>query len=155
MIFMIFFLATALGVLIAFIIALPAILLEINHRVQNAPLIIDVTTWRGLTFSEREAFTIGLLFHLVMGGLYGLLYVVFVKQGWLFITHAPYALHSMLIFAVLCWLVLGCIFLPLTGFGWFGRKEGNTVWLESLLSLLLEGMVLWLVIQWYQPFYFG
>ena len=152
---MIFFLAAALGVLIAFLIALPAILLEIDHRVKNAPLLIDVTVWRGLKLSRPEAFAAGLFLHLVVGGLYGLFYAIFAKQGWLVVTNAPYTLRSMLIFAVGSWLVLGNVLLPLIGLGWFGRREGNTVWAETLMSLLLEGVVLWEVIKWYQPFFFG
>ena len=150
---MIFFLAAALGVLISFIIALPAILLEIDHRVKNAPLIIEVAIWRGMKLTSREAFAFGLLLHLVIGGLYGLSYVIFARNGWL-LVHAPYTLFSMLFFALGCWLVLGTIFLPLIGLGWFGRKEGNTVWMETLISLLLEGVILWEVIKWYQPFFF-
>lgn len=152
---MIFFLAAALGVLIAFVIAIPAILLEIDHRVKNAPLLIDVRIWRGLKLSRQEAFAFGLLLHLVIGGLYGLCYAIFARQGWLVLTNAPYTLQSMLIFAVGSWLVLGNLLLPLIGLGWFGRREGNTVWAETLMSLLLEGVVLWEVIKWYQPFFFG
>lgn len=152
---MIFFLAAALGVLIAFILALPAVLLEVDHRVKNAPLIIDVTMWRGVKLTSREAFAFGLLLHLVIGGLYGLFYTIFAHNDWLVVTNAPYTLHSMLIFAFASWLVLGNFLLPLIGLGWFGRKEGSTVWMETLISLLLEGLVLWEVIKWYQPFFFG
>jgi hypothetical protein len=152
---MILFLATALGVLIAGIIALPAVFLEWNHRVKNAPLIIDVDVWRGAKLTNREAFAFGILLHLLMGGLYGFCYALFASQGWLLLTQAPYALHSMLLFSVGVWLVLGMIFFPLLGFGWFGIKEGKTVWMEALMSLVLEGAILWLVVQWYKPFFFG
>jgi hypothetical protein len=51
--------------------------------------------------------------------------------------------------------VLNLILLPLiVGVGVFGRKESGGVWLETLVSLLLEGVILWIVIQFYQPFYF-
>lgn len=147
-------LGTALGGLIAFGLALPAIILETSRRFKNAPLLIDVDIWRGHKLSDGEAFAFGLLIHLVVGALYGFFYTLFAGQGWLFITNAPYTLHSMLIFAACSWLVLNFILLPLIGLGWFGRREGNTVWLETATSLLIEGAILWLLIQYYQPFYF-
>lgn len=152
---MILFLATALGMLIAFLIAIPAILIEMDHRTKNAPLIIDVHVWRGLRLNNREAFAFGVLLHLAIGALYGFFYVLFASRGWLFVTNAPYTLLSMLIFAFASWLVLGNMLLPMLGFGWFGRRQGNTVWFEALTSLLLEGAILWIVIKWYQPFFFG
>ena len=147
-------LGTALGGLVAFMLALPAIILEMSRRFKNAPLLIDVNVWRGRKLTDGEAFSFGLLLHLIIGALYGFCYTVFAGQGWLFITNAPYTLSSMLIFAVCSWLVLGFILLPLIGLGFFGRTEGRTVWFETLTSLLLEGAILWLLIQYYQPFYF-
>ncbi len=147
-------LGTALGGLIAFLLAVPAIILETDRRFKNAPLLIDVDFWRGRKLTAGEAFAFGLLLHLVIGALYGLFYTLFAGQGWLFITNSPYTLRSMLIFAVCSWLVLNVILLPLIGLGLFGRKEGETVWFETLTSLLLEGAILWLFIQYYQPFYF-
>ncbi len=147
-------LGMALGGLVAFVLAIPAIILEASRRLKNTPLLIDVHLWRGKKLSDGEAFSFGLLLHLIIGTLYGLCYTIFAGQGWLFITNAPYTLQSMLIFAVCSWLVLGAILLPLIGLGFFGRKEGQMVWLETLTSLIFEGAILWLLIQYYQPFYF-
>ena len=148
-------LGTALGTLIAFILAIPAIFLETSRRVKDLPLLIDVHAWRGRKLKEGEVFAVGLLIHLIVGALYGLLYTLFAEQGWLIVTNAPFTIHSMLIFAFFSWLVLNLVLLPLVvGVGLFGRKEGGTVWLETLVVLLLEGAVLWIIIQAYQPFYF-
>lgn len=148
------FLGTALGLLVSFLLAVPAMILEASRRVKNAPLLMDVDVWRGRRLTDGEAFAFGLLIHLIIGGLYGFFYTLFAAQGWLFVTNSPYTLHSMLIFAFLGWIVVGFL-LPIFGFGFFGRKEGKTVWFELLVSLLLEGAVLWILIQYYQPFFFA
>lgn len=144
----------SLGTLIGLLLAFPAIILETSRRVQNLPLLIDVHVWRGKKLSEGEIFAVGLFLHLVMAMLYGLMYVLFAQQGWLFITNAPYTIGSMLIFAFFAWVVLQLILLPILGIGLFGRKEGPTVWFETLISLLLEGALLWIVIQYYSPIFF-
>ncbi len=149
------FLGTALGTIIAFLLALPAVLLETSRRMQNMPLLIDVHAWRGKKLTEGEVFAVGLLIHLVIGALYGLLYTLFAANDWLFITHDPFSLKSLLIFAFFGWLVVNIIILPLiVGVGVFGRKEGKEVWIDSFLALFLEGLILWVVIQFYQPFFF-
>lgn len=147
------FLGTALGLLVSFLLAVPAIILEASQRVQNAPLIMDVRIWRDKKLTHGEAFAFGLLIHLIIGACYGFFYTLFAAQDWLFITNAPYTLHSMIIFAVCAWVALGFV-LPIFGFGLFGRKEGNTVWFELLSALLLEGAILWILIQFYKPFFF-
>jgi hypothetical protein len=147
-------LGTALGTMIAFLLAVPAIILDTSRRVKNLPLLIDVYVWRGKKLSDGEIFAVGLLLHLLIGALYGFFYTLFASKGWLFITNSPYTLASMLIFAVASWLVLNIILLPLFGLGFFGSKEGNTVWFETLTTLLLEGAILWIIINYYQPFYF-
>ncbi|MFH1632076.1 MAG: hypothetical protein ABIA47_03645 [bacterium] len=148
------FIGTALGVLIAFLLSVPAIILDTARRVQNLPLLIDVHAWRGRKLTPGEIFALGLLLQLIIGGLYGLFYTLFASRDWLFITNAPYTIHSMLIFAVCSWVALGVVGLPIIGLGLFGCKEGNTVWAETLVSLLFVGGILWMFIQFYQPFYF-
>ncbi|MFH1712271.1 MAG: hypothetical protein ABH846_03495 [Patescibacteria group bacterium] len=146
--------STALGVLIAFILAIPAIFLETSRRVKNLPLLIDVKVWFGRKLTHGEIFLVDLLLHLIIGAFYGFFYALFASQGWLFITNAPYTIHSMIIFAVLFWVGRNVIMMPLVGFGIFGLKEGKTVWYETLAVLLMEGTILWLIIQFYQPYFF-
>src|SRR3989338_10596867 len=91
----------ALGGLIAFVFAIPAILLEITQKgeVKEAPLLIDVKSIFGLKIRHKhEVFFIGLLVHIVIGVLFGLIYVVFFWRGWLFLTRAPYTLLSFFFF---------------------------------------------------------
>lgn len=149
-----YFLAATLGTLIGFLIALPAIILETSRRVKNLPLLLDVHIWRGRRLNEREVFAVGLLLHLITSAAYGAIYVMFVQQDWLIITHAPYSITSMIIVAVLFWLFLNVILFPLIGFGFMGLKEEKTAWFETLIALSVESAILWIMIQYYQPWYF-
>ncbi|KKR21545.1 MAG: hypothetical protein UU46_C0036G0007 [Candidatus Uhrbacteria bacterium GW2011_GWD1_41_16] len=149
-----YILAATLGTLVGFLIAMPAIILEASRRVKNLPLLIDVHIWHGYRLKEGEVFAVGLLLHLIISACYGLVYVLFVEQGWLIVTHAPFSILSMALVAGLFWLFLNFVIFPLIGFGWIGLKEGKTVWFETLISLGVEGAFLWMLIQYYQPWYF-
>jgi hypothetical protein len=152
-----YLLGGSLGGLVAFLFAIPAIVLEIVERgnVKNAPLLIDVRTIFGLKIRHKhEVFFIGLLLYIIVGFLFGLIYVVFVEQGWLFITHAPYTFLSLLVYALLSWIVAGVVIYPALGLGVFGFKEGRHVWLETIVSHLILGVCLWLLVQYYQPVFF-
>ncbi|MBI2473018.1 hypothetical protein HYV70_00475 [Candidatus Uhrbacteria bacterium] len=153
-----YILGGSLGGLIAFVFAIPAIVLEMTEsgKVKNAPLLVDVKTIFGLKIIHKhEVFFIGLLLHLVFGFLFGIVYVLFVEQGWLFVTHAPYTVFSLVVFAFLSWVVVGVIIYPLLGLGIFGLKEGPRVWLETLTSHLILAFSLWLLVRYFQPFFFN
>lgn len=146
----------SLGGLIAFAFAIPAILLEIKQKGEtvDAPLIVDARRIFGRRLKRREAFLVGLLIHVVFGFLFGAIYVLFVLRGWLFVTHAPYTFLSLIVYAVLSWIVAGAIIYPLLGMGWFARREGKHVWSETITSHLLLGVILWLLVQYFQPQFF-
>ncbi len=152
-----YLLGGSLGGLVAFVFALPAILLEImeNGRVKNAPLVVDVKTIFGHKLKRSEVFLVGLLLHIVIGFLFGLVYVLFVLRGWLFITNAPYTLLSLLVYALLSYVFVGLVLYPLLGMGMFARKEGPRVWMELFSSHIILGLSLWLLVQYYQPHYFN
>lgn len=147
-------LGAALGTLIGFIIALPAIVLEASRRVKDLPLLIDVHVWRGHKLKDREVFAIGLLLHLVIALVYGAARVAVVDLGW-FEIGEPFSLISMFVFAGIFWVVVNVVVLPLLGLGLLGQKEGVWVWLETLAVLLIEASVLWMLIQYYQPVFFS
>ncbi len=153
-----YLLGGSLGGLVAFAFAIPAIVLEITQRgkVNDAPLLIDVRTIFGVTIRHKhEIFFIGLLLYIVIGFLFGFIYVVFVERGWLFVTNAPYTFLSLLVFAILSWIVANIVVYPILGLGTFGLKEGRHVWVETLVSHLILGVSLWLLVQYYQPVFFG
>lgn len=153
-----YLLGGSLGGLVAFLFAIPAIVLEIIERgkVKEAPLLIDVRTIFGLKIRHKhEVFFIGLLLYIVVGFLFGLVYIVFVEKGWLFVTHSPYTFLSFVVYALLSWIVAGFVIYPILGMGIFGLKEGRHVWLETVVSHLILGAGLWLLVQYYQPVFFG
>ena len=153
-----YLLGGSLGGLVAFAFAIPAILLEVTQRghVTEAPLLIDVKTIFGFKIRHKhEVFLIGLLLHIVVGFLFGIIYVTFVERDWLFVTHAPYTFLSLIVFAVLSWIVANLIVYPALGLGAFGLKEGKHVWMETIVSHLILGVSLWLLVQYYQPVFFG
>ena len=151
-----YLLAGSLGGLVAFLFALPAILLEFTQKtpMKNMPIVVDVKTMFGRKLEPREVFGVAILLHIVLAFLFGIVYIVFVKRGWLFITNAPYSAWSLFFYAIGAWLVVGNLIFPALGMGWFGRKEGKRVWAEILASMFLIGLGLWGLVQFFQPFYF-
>lgn len=151
-----YLLGTAIGGLTATVFSIPAILLELMERwkVSNAPLLVDVKTIFGRKLDKHETFLVALLLHIVIGCLFGLIYVLFVKQGWLVFTNAPYSILSLLIYSFCAFIVTGTVIFPALRMGLFGRREGHRVWLEMLVSHYLLGLGLWLLVQYYQPFFF-
>ncbi|MBM5789573.1 DUF2938 family protein [Candidatus Parcubacteria bacterium] len=151
-----YLLGGSLGALVALLFAIPAIVLEVKRGVgpSDAPLIVDARQIFGRQLKRREAFLVGLLIHILFGFLFGLLYVVFVLRGWLFNTHAPYTLVSLIVYALLSWMVAGLVIYPALGMGLFARREGKDVWIETIVSHLLLGIALWLLVQYFQPPFF-
>ncbi len=151
-----YLLGGSLGGLIASVFAIPAIILELKEQgnATDAPLIVDARNILGRTLKRREAFLVGLFIHIIFGFLFGMVYVLFVLQGWLFVTHAPYTFLSLLVYALLSWLFTGLILYPVLSMGLFARREGRHVWIETIASHLILGCVLWLLVQYYQPQFF-
>lgn len=151
-----YLLGTAIGCLTALVFAVPAIVLEATERwnVQNAPLLVDIKAIWGRVLNRHETFLVALLVHLVIGSLFGLMYVLFVKKGWLVFTHSPYTLLSLAIFAVGSWIVSGLLIFPALGMGIFAHRAGKRVWMEMLASHLVIGLGMWLAVQYYQPVWF-
>ena len=150
-----YILGTAIGGLVAFAFSLPAIVFETitRFRLPNA-LYFDVKTMWGKKLERHEVFLVALLIHLVIGSLFGLIYVAFVKNGWLVFTNSPYSIASLVIFAVGSWVVAGTVLFPALGLGLFGRREGKRVWMEMLASHLVLGAGMWLAVKYYQPVWF-
>ncbi|MBI4714027.1 DUF2938 family protein [Candidatus Uhrbacteria bacterium] len=151
-----YLLGGSLGAIVAFVFAIPAIVLEIKQKgeVTDAPLIVDARKIFGRKLKKQEAFLVGLLIHIIFGFLFGLIYVLFVLRGWLFVTHAPYTFLSLIVYAILSWIVAGVVIYPALGMGLFARREGKRVWMETLASHLILGICLWLLVQYYQPQFF-
>ena len=149
------FLGAAIGGVVGFVLALPAIIFESMRRQKNLPVLVDVKEIFGKRLTHEELFVVSLFLHLILATLAGGIYTMFAEQGWLFITNAPYALHSILIFTVFAWVVTGGLIFPALHLGFFGRHEGKHVWFELLILQMLTAVGLWLGFSYYQPFFFG
>lgn len=150
-------LAGAVGGLSAFIFSIPAIVLEIIERgdVDNIPLLVDVKTIFGRKLRKEEVFLVALLVHIIVGFLFGAGYVLLTQAGWFAMLGDAYNIWSVLVYAVFGFLFVGFILFPLFRMGVCGRKEGDLVWLEIFVSMVLIGLSLWLCIQYYQPQFFA
>lgn len=152
-----YILGMSLGGLIAFAYSIPAIILELIERgkANIAPPVITVHTIFGLKIKKQEAFWVGLLLHLVIGMLFGCVYVLFVEHGWLFVTHQPYTFYSFAVYGFLSWIFVGFILYPLLQMGLFGCREGKGIWLETLVSHMFIGVTMAGIVHWFQPYYFA
>ncbi|MFH1252780.1 MAG: hypothetical protein V1664_00380 [Candidatus Uhrbacteria bacterium] len=146
-------LGASLGGLAALIISIPAILIEIfrRGRVKNLPLVVDVKSVFDRRLSQLASFALGVLLHILMGMVLGAVYPAVADKQWFDFVGQPYTLVTLLFYTFLVWLVFDFILFPLFGFGWLGRKEGRTVWLEVLVSLLLIAVLFWLAVPFFRP----
>ncbi len=151
-------LGAAISGLVGFLLVIPAIVLEwrVHSHEHHLPILVDIKRrWPLRSLTHRELFFVALAIHLIFATLFGLIYVVFVEQGWLFVTHSPYTILSLLVYAVLSWVVVMLVIFPSIGFGFFGRREEGPVWAEILSTHLVLGVAMWLLVQWFQPTYFA
>ncbi len=135
-------LGCAIGGIVGFLLALPAIVSESMRRVKNLPLLIDVKEIFGKKLTHEELFAVSLLLHLILSTLMGGIYTLF----------AP---RSLLIFSLFAWVAIGALIFPALHLGFFGRHEGPHVWFELLVLQLLTAFGLWIGFSYYQPFFFG
>jgi hypothetical protein len=149
-------LGSAIGGLAAAVVSAPAIITEIirHGKVKNLPLIVDVKSFFSLHLSQFAAFATGLFLQVLMGMVFGAVYPAVVDRSWLDFVGVPYSPTTLIVYSLVVWFVFTFIFFPLFGFGWLGRREGKTVWLEVLVSLLLIALVFWLSVPVFQPVYF-
>ena len=74
--------------------------------------------------------------------IWGLIWAIFIVNGTLALTYT-----SGLMFALVPWLVLNLIMLPMAGAGVFGAKKWNKIWLLSLVMHAIWGVVVVAVYQ--------
>ena len=125
------------------ITAIPGIISEFGKRApKNIPLLVDVKTFWGAKLTRGEIFWFGMFIHLLMAALFGVLYEYLVLNAMV----APYHLGGLLAYAFCFYLFVGGVVFPVVGLGFFGSKEGKTVWYELLITHHLFGFFMWLAI---------
>ncbi len=152
-----YLLGASLGGMCAFFYSLPAIYLEWRGQkhASATPFVMHVKTIFGYALKHREAFLVGLFLHVVVGMLFGSLYVLFVDQQWSRFAGRPYQFYSFVFFALASWLFVNVVVYPLLRMGFFGSREGNGIWLETLAAHMLLGATMAGLIYWFQPVYFS
>lgn len=138
-----------LGAVIGAIIAIPAIISEFTRRGKNLPILMDVHACWGRKCTDEEVFVLSLFVHFLLAIAFGGIYLFLVLMGWRF---HDFAIFSLLEYAIYFWFVVGVLILPLARLGVFGRREGNWVWLELLISFLLFGLGIWTAMQLFPVF---
>ena len=128
------------GLVIGILLGIPAMITEALNPTSRMPLLMDVETFWGRKLSEGGVIFWSAVVHLGMSTLYGSFVPLLVLQG-ILPPHLP--LHGLLLYSVGFNLSMGFIALPIVGFGLFGRREGDFVWLELLLTHLLYGVAYW------------
>ncbi|HLD17797.1 MAG TPA: hypothetical protein VJB99_01840 [Patescibacteria group bacterium] len=142
------------GGLVAFVLAVPAFLLEVFEKgnVKDLPLLLDVRHAGGRRLSSFAVFLVALIVHVSLGFGFGILYSFFVGQMPEVIGQ-PYTPFSLAGFALVLWILVGGALLPVLRCGWFGKKLGQWVWLELFISFFLFGAGLWVAFRLSEPVY--
>lgn len=140
--------AMFLSAVVGAIIALPAIYSEIFRRGKDLPILMDVKACWGGTCNDAQVFALSLFAHFVIsitfGGLYMAVYLIGIFQD--------FSISEIALYTVLFYLLIGLVILPIMRLGWFGRREGNLVWLELLGSNILFGFGFWAAFKLFPVF---
>lgn len=145
-------LAGGIGVLMALVLSVPAIIHELRRRHHGHPLLIDIHSFGGKKLSDRETFALGILFQLMLGLVFGVLYTLN-TEIWQF-AGDPYALKSLSAYGLVLFLVAGMIVFPFMGLGLFGRREDKWIGIETFITVMLMVIGFFYVVQWFQPSWF-
>lgn len=151
-----YLLAGALGGLLSFVLSVPAIIEELffKGRIKNTPLVVEIKMEGDPERIGPLPFLLGLVIHLVAAFIFAVGYVFAFHL--LSVTNIlpAYTIVSFIVYALSVWLLVNLIVFPLTGQGFFGRKEGAFVWLELLITMMLVSVGLFFVMRFYPSLFF-
>lgn len=105
----------------------------------DMPLILGRMIDFGKPEPESAARIMGRYLHLVTGALLGLLFGFLVERQFFFVE---FTVVSGILFAIIPWIVMMVILMPMIGKGFFGKKISGYQWLTALLMHLVYGAVL-------------
>ena len=116
------------------------ILMMIGHRMNMSPLDLPSSLGKMVMKDRIEGDPAvkrtGMIMHLIMGSLWGLLFVIIVS------FYQFSLILGGLFFGVAVWLLMQIFALPMMGAGLFGSKIGMKVPIMSLIMHLVYGVVL-------------
>lgn len=105
----------------------------------DMPLLLGRLIDWGKPEPARTARVFGRYLHLTTGALWGLLFGIVVERQFFLVE---FNVAQGVIFAILPWLFLMLVIMPLVHEGLFGVKVSKYYWLTSLVLYLLYGAVL-------------
>lgn len=141
--------AMFLSAVVGMIIAIPAMVSELTRRGKNLPLLVDVRACWGHVCTAEETFILSLFTHFLISISFGGLYVLAVLLGWGF---HDFRVSSILVYALIFWLLAGGVIFPLVRLGFFGQREGRWAWLELLVSIFFQATGFWLALRLFPVF---
>ncbi|NQV12612.1 hypothetical protein HQ524_04580 [Candidatus Uhrbacteria bacterium] len=144
------------GVLIALLLALPALFAEMNrkaHKGGSHIVLPDVHSFLGRKLQDREVLALGLLIHLLAGLGYGVFFPLTVQLGF-WVQIEAYSALSHIVFALCAWATLGFVVFPALGFGIMGYKEDKWMWFEVFVTTAIMAILFAITINWFQPSWF-
>lgn len=141
-----------IGALLALILTIPAFIHEFKRRKHDNPILLDIDHFGGRKLNDRESFALGVLVHILIGIVFGVLYPLN-PDIWTF-AGETYSIASLAMYALVLYGVASIIIFPITGMGLFGWKEDKSMWFELLFTLVLLVVGFWLVVGWFQPSWF-
>jgi hypothetical protein len=110
----------------------------------DMPLVFGRLIDWGKPEPEHTARILGSYLHVTLGALWGFLFGQLVEGQFFFVE---FTVVSGILFAIIPWLFLMVVLLPLAGKGFFGTKISKYQWLIALLLHIIYGAAVALLIS--------
>ena len=118
---------------------------EIGYRLKlikgNLVIIDGAFAWRMIAGKNNTVgiYILGILIHLITSLVFGLVYALLTR----IVEFESRSVMLIAIYIFLLWLAMLFVALPIAGQGLFGKKVGNSVWLEQLFLHAVFGVAFW------------
>jgi hypothetical protein len=110
----------------------------------NLVIIDGSFAWRMIVRNNNTVgiYILGILIHLVTSLVFGLVYALLTR----IVEFDSRSVMPIAIYIFLLWLTMLFVALPIAGQGLFGKKVGNSIWLEQLFLHAVFGVAFWWVL---------
>jgi hypothetical protein len=121
---------------------------EIGYRLGlikgNLILIDGAFAWRMISGKNNTVsiYILGILIHLITSLVFGLVYAILTRL----LEFESRSVMPIAVYFFLLWLAMLFVALPIAGQGLFGKKAGNSVWLEQLFLHVVFGVAFFLTL---------
>ena len=92
--------------------------------------------------SHTATYLLGLMIHMITSIAFAAGYILFKHIVLLEMSN----IVSGIVWAFILWIAFGLTVSPVTGYGLFGSKAGQWIWLELLITHLVFGLILCVLI---------